>query len=83
KDNINSTMQLTVDVNGMAIRAGVDIVNNGTAREFCSAVDRGDICGMSFMFGIRKQRWDDLDSEHPTRYIEKISVVREVSGVTW
>ena len=36
KDNINSTMQLTVDVNGMAIRAGVDIVNNGTAREFCS-----------------------------------------------
>ena len=83
KDNINSTMKLSVDVNGMAIRAGVDVVNNGTAREFCSAVDRGDICGMSFMFGIRKQRWDNLDSEHPTRYIEKISVVMEVSGVTW
>ena len=33
------------------------------------------------MFQIDDEEWLDLDSEHPTRKIKKISIVREVSAV--
>ena len=79
----NSTMQLWTDAEGMAIRVSLDTENNTEARNLYSAVERGDITGMSFMFGIDSERWDDLESEHPTRHIEAISTVVEVSAVTF
>ena len=48
-----------------------------------SAVKRGDISGMSFMFSFRDEEWDDLDSDHPIRHIKDISTVVEVSAVTF
>lgn len=83
RNNGNSTMQLTVDAMGMGIRVDLDTENNAEARALYSAVQRGDISGMSFMFGIRGEEWDDLDSEHPTRRIKDISTVVEVSAVTF
>lgn len=83
RDNLNSTMQLTIDTEGMGIRVVLDIENNTDARNLYSAVKRGDISGMSFMFRIDEQRWENLDSDHPTRHILKISVVVEVSAVTF
>lgn len=83
RNNGNSTMQLTVDMEGMGIRVDLDTENNAEARALYSAVERGDISGMSFMFGIRGEEWDDLDSEHPTRRITDISSVVEVSAVTF
>lgn len=82
-NNANSTMQLMVDDEGMAIRVNLDIENNTEARNLYSAVKRGDISGMSFMFGIDSAEWDDLESDHPTRRIKKISTVVEVSAVTF
>ena len=38
---------------------------------------------MSMMFSIDGERWENLESDHPTRYIEKIGAVYEVSAVTW
>ena len=38
---------------------------------------------MSFMFSVDEDRWTDLESEHPTRHITKISNVIEVSAVTF
>ncbi len=79
----NSTMQLTTDAMGLAIRVNLDIENNAEARSLYSSVQRGDITGMSFMFGIDAESWENLESDHPTRHIEAISTVVEVSAVTF
>lgn len=79
----NSTMQMTVDGDGMGIRVDLDTENNAEAKSLYSAVSRGDISGMSFMFTVDGEAWDDIDSEHPTRRIRSISRVLEVSAVTF
>lgn len=83
RNNGNSTMHLTVDNNGMGIRVTLDTENNSEARALYSAVQRGDITGMSFMFSVDGDKWDDLESEHPTRTITDIGTVVEVSAVTF
>ena len=83
RNNGNSTMQLTTDNDGLGIRVTLDTENNSEARSLYSAVRRGDISGMSFMFGIRDEEWENLDSDHPTRHIRDISTVVEVSAVTF
>lgn len=82
-NNENSTMQLSVDDSGMAIRVNLDTENNSDARNLYSAIKRGDISGMSFMFSINDEEWEDLDSDHPTRHIREIGQVLEVSAVTF
>jgi len=82
-NNENSTMQLIPDDEGMKIRADLDTENNADARSLYSAVGRGDISGMSFMFTVDKDSWDDIDTEHPTRHIRSISRILEVSAVTF
>ena len=83
KNTENSTMKLTVDEDGMGIRVSLDTENNSEARNLFSAVERGDITGMSFMFSIKDEEWDDIDSDYPTRRIKGISSVIEVSAVTF
>lgn len=79
----NSTMRLMPDENGLGIRADLDTENNADAKSLFSAVSRGDIDGMSFMFTVEKDSWDDPDSEHPTRHILSIRRVFEVSAVNF
>lgn len=82
-NNENSTMQLSVGEEGMDIRANLDTENNAEAKSLYSAVTRGDISGMSFMFGVDEDRWENLDTDYPTRYITSIAQVFEVSAVTF
>lgn len=82
-NNANSTMQLSPDDQGMAIRVNLDVKNNTEARNLYSAIKRGDISGMSFMFYVDDEEWSGLESDHPTRHIRKISNVVEVSAVTF
>lgn len=82
-NNENSTMQLAVDDDGMGIRVDLDTENNADARSLYSAVGRGDISGMSFMFTVDKDSWDDVNTDHPTRHIRSIQNVLEVSAVTF
>lgn len=82
-NNENSTMQMTVDESGMNIRVNLDIENNADARSLYSAVERGDIDGMSFMFVVDGELWEDEESEHPKRTITDIEKVFEVSAVTF
>lgn len=82
-NNENSTMQMEVDKDGMAIRVNLDTENNTEARNLYSAIKRGDITGMSFMFTIDREEWEDLESDHPTRRIKSIGQVFEVSAVTF
>lgn len=83
RNNENSTMRLSISDDGMDIRVNLDTENNSEARSLYSAVQRGDITGMSFMFGVDGEEWENLESEHPTRNITKISSVVEVSAVTF
>ena len=82
-NNENSTMQMRVDDQGMTIRVDLDTENNADARSLYSAVGRGDITGMSFMFAVDKDTWEDKETEHPTRRVNAISHVLEVSAVTF
>ena len=82
-NNENSTMQMSIDEDGMSIRVDLDTENNAEARSLYSAVERGDITGMSFMFTVDKDTWIDPESEHPTRKISNIGKVFEVSAVTF
>ena len=84
RNNGNSTMQLQVDTEGLYIDwVRLDVANNAEARALYSAVQRGDITGMSIMFSISGEKWDNLESDHPTRHITKISSVVEVSACTF
>lgn len=84
RNNGNSTMQMSVDMQGLSLDwVQLDTENNAEARALYSAVQRGDISGMSFMFSIDDEEWEDLETEHPTRHIKKIGSVVEVSAVTF
>lgn len=83
KNNENSTMQLTHDEKGLLIKVYLDTENNTEARNLYSAIQRGDITGMSFMFSIADEEWEDLDGEKPTHRIKEIASVVEVSAVTF
>lgn len=84
RNNGNSTMKITPDIQGLNLDfVKLDVENNTDARALYSAVQRGDITGMSFMFYVDAQSWENLESEHPTRHIEKIGSVVEVSAVTF
>lgn len=82
-NNENSTMQMSIDKDGMVIRVNLDTENNSDARNLYSAIKRGDITGMSFMFSIDREEWEDLEGDHPTRRIKSIGQVYEVSAVTF
>lgn len=84
RNNGNSTMQFSVDQMGLNLDwVKLDTENNSEARSLYSAVGRGDISGMSFMFSIDDAEWENLESDHPTRHIRKIGSVVEVSAVTF
>lgn len=78
-------MQLMPDDDGLGIRVSLDTENNADARALYSAVQRGDITGMSFMFQVEDggDDWIEINSDHPQRIIRSISRVLEVSAVTF
>ena len=83
KSNKKSTMEIKTDDIGLFVRANLDVERNSEAQNLYSAVERGDIDGMSFAFYVKEETWEDLDSDMPTRRIKKISKVREVSAVNY
>ena len=82
-NNENSTMQMTVGDDGMYIRVDLDTENNAEAKALYSAVKRGDMSGMSFMFVVDSDSWDDIESDYPKRTIRSIRTVLEVSAVAF
>ena len=83
RNNPNSTMRLITNNEGLDIEADLAIGNSPKAMDYFSAVKRGDMDKMSFMFTIDEERWENLESSHPTRFITKIGTVYEVSAVTF
>lgn len=82
-NNVNSTLQLQVDNIGLAVRANLDTENNTDAKSLYSSISRGDMDGMSFIFYVSEERWEGLDTDMPTRHIDAIDRVLEVSVVSF
>lgn len=75
------TMQLSVDNYNCRITAQLDVENNPQARALHSAVARGDITGMSFMFHVKEDTWEK-ENDVLVRHIQKIDKIIDVSAVT-
>lgn len=78
----NSTMRLSITDEAVEMEADLDS-KNPKAVELVSAIERGDISGMSFAFLVDGCEWEDLDSDYPKRTITHIAEIFEVSAVTW
>lgn len=83
-NNANSTLQLQVDDQGLNTRATLDTENNADAKALYSAVKRGDINGMSYIFTVADDEWTGLDDDStlPSRTINAVAKVYEVSAVS-
>lgn len=81
--NGKGTMMFEVKDDGLHMRAQLDVDNNPEAAALYSAIQRGDISGMSFMFRVNDEEWADIKSELPTRTVKSISIVHEVSVVNF
>lgn len=81
--NGRGTMSFNIDNDGLHIKATLDTENNSEAKSLYSAIKRGDMDGMSFMFRIQDKEWLNLESDLPTLVIKKISIVHEVSVVNF
>ena len=83
-NNGNSTMQLSVDSEGLKLDwVKLDVENNSEARALYSAVERNDLSGMSFMFSVNRDEWEDIETDHPLRRIKEIGSIVEISAVTF
>ena len=82
-NNPNSTMQITTDSDGLTFTASLALEESPRARDFYTAIKRGDIDKMSFMFSMEDYEWEDVDSDSPIRRITKIGKVFEISAVTF
>lgn len=46
-------------------------------------IEDGVIDGMSFMFGVAEERWEDENTDYPKRFITRIEPIIEVSAVNY
>lgn len=74
------TMQLTVTDEGVEMRA--ELADTEDARAIYTAVERGDLDGMSFAFKV-PEGGDEYDRQTNTRTINRIEKVYEVSVVAF
>lgn len=82
-NNENSTMQLFVDNKGLRFLAKLAINESPAAQDYFTAAKRKDMTGMSFMFVVRGEEWEGLETESPLRRITDISKIIELSMVTF
>lgn len=83
RNNAQSTMQLFPNDAGLDIKAMLAIGESAKAKDLYTAISRGDIDKMSFMFAIGDEEWRGLETDKPTRIIKRIDSVVEVSAVTF
>ena len=81
--NGKGTMSFEIKEDGLHFKAQLDIANNAEARSLYSAIKRGDMDGMSFMFRVKKDEWRDIDTKQPKRLIKDISIIHEISVVNY
>ena len=75
-------MELTAEEKNVHMRANPNRKRTDV-NDLCLAIEDGTINAMSFCFVVSEDRWEDLDTDYPKRYITKIDRVIEVSAVNF
>ena len=75
-------LKLEVTDEGVTMEAHVNRERNDV-NDLYLAIRDGDIDGMSFMFRVEEEDWEDLDTDYPKRHIRKIGYIQEVSAVNY
>lgn len=53
------------------------------ANDLYLGIEDGTIDGMSFMFAVAEERWEDENTDYPKRFITRIDPIIEVSAVNY
>jgi HK97 family phage prohead protease len=72
---------LTPDEKGLRFKSELDVENNAEAKALYSAIQRGDISGMSYAFNVKEEKWLNMDTKTPTREIHKFKKIGEISAL--
>lgn len=75
-------MEFTIDETGVRMLMNPNRKRTD-ANDLCLAIEDGVVNAMSFMFRVKSERWEDLDTDYPKRFIEEIDPVIEVSAVNF
>lgn len=57
--------------------------NRTDANDLYLGIEDGTIDGMSFMFAVAEERWEDENTDYPKRFITRIDPIIEVSAVNY
>ena len=75
-------MELKVTDSGLSMTMNPNR-KRSDSNDLVLAIEDGVISGMSFMFGVKEERWEDMDTDYPKRFITKIDPLLEVSAVNF
>ena len=75
-------MELKVTDSGLSMTMNPNR-KRSDSNDLVLAIEDGVISGMSFMFGVKEERWEDMDTDYPKRFITKIDPLIEVSAVNY
>ena len=76
-------VNLTFKEDAGGLRYEATPIDTRNFREIADEVRLGLLTGQSFGFTIKKDEWDDLDTDHPTRTITEIDQIFDVGPVTY
>lgn len=75
-------MEFTIDDTGVKMRVNANR-KRSDANDLYLGIEDGTIDGMSFMFGVAEERWEDENTDYPKRFITRIDPIIEVSAVNY
>jgi HK97 family phage prohead protease len=75
-------MEFEIQQDKIVMRANTNRKRTDANNLYLSIQD-GTTDGMSFMFRVVRDRWEDLDTDYPKRFIEEIDPIIEVSAVNY
>lgn len=80
--NKKGGMELIASDKCIKMKANLNL-ERSDAKDVYLAIEDGTVNAMSFMFGVKDERWEDLDTDYPKRFITKIEPLVEVSAVNF
>ena len=78
----NGKLRFDIREDGVHMDSDINL-KRSDSRDLYEAVKDETIDGLSFMFRVEDEEWSGLDTDYPSRRINKIGYVQEVSAVNY
>lgn len=75
-------MDFTINAEKVTMRVNANRKRTD-ANDLYLGIEDGTIDGMSFMFAVAEERWEDENTDYPKRFITRIDPIIEVSAVNY